>query len=105
MTTYPQPKPAQGKKPTIIMSIEPSDTDAAMNGLHANLSWLLELSNSDPASFSGQEGHLYSALNILQLITSRFSDRVAPLKRPDRQLDATLERVSEAMAVLPEGAA
>ena len=52
---------------------EPSDTDAVLSALKFDTAWLLELSNKDPASFVGREEHLYSILNAMQLVTSRFA--------------------------------
>lgn len=59
--------------PTIIISEEPSDTDAVLSSLAHDCRWLIELSNEQPDSFIGREAELYSAMNALQLITSRFS--------------------------------
>lgn len=58
---------------TIILSEEPSDTDAVLSALKFNATWLLEISNSDPRSFVGREQELYSILNVMQLVTSRFA--------------------------------
>jgi len=57
---------------TIIMSEEPSDTDAVLSSLLFDCNWLIELSNEQPDSFIGREAELYSAMNALQLVTSRF---------------------------------
>ena len=54
-----------------------SDTDAVLSALKFDTTWLLELSNKDPASFIGREEQLYSILNAMQLVTSRFA-KVAP---------------------------
>jgi len=62
--------------PTIILSEEPSDTDAVLSALHHDTTWLLEISNADPKSFIGREQELYSILNAMQLVASRFA-RVA----------------------------
>lgn len=61
------------KSPTVIISEEPSDTDAVLSALKFDTTWLLEISNKDPASFVGREAELYSVLNAMQLVTSRFS--------------------------------
>lgn len=61
---------------TIILSEEPSDTDAVLSALRHDAKWLIELSNADPKSFVGREEELYSIMNALQLVTSRFA-RVA----------------------------
>ncbi len=53
-----------------------TDTDAVLSSLKHDASWLIEISNSDPRSFVGREQELYSILNALQLVTSRFA-RVA----------------------------
>ncbi|MDE5451299.1 hypothetical protein GWE18_00210 [Bradyrhizobium sp. CSA112] len=58
---------------TIILSEEPSDTDAVLSSLRHDATWLLELSNADPRSFVGREQELYSILNVMQLVTSRFA--------------------------------
>jgi hypothetical protein len=58
---------------TIILSEEPSDTDAVLSSLHHDATWLIELSNKDPRSFVGREAELYSIMNALQLVTSRFA--------------------------------
>lgn len=62
--------------PTIIISQEPSDTDAVLSSLHHDTTWLLELSNADPQSFVGREAELYLIMNAMQLVTGRFA-RVA----------------------------
>lgn len=54
-----------------------TDTDAVLASLRHDTKWLLELSNADPASFQGREEELYSVLNAMQLVTSRFAS-VAP---------------------------
>jgi hypothetical protein len=53
-----------------------SDAEAVLTALRFDTKWLLELSNSDPASFVGHEAELYSIMNMVQLVTSRFA-RVA----------------------------
>jgi hypothetical protein len=57
---------------TVIISEEPSDTDAVLSSIKHDMGWLIELSNNDPNSFIGREAELYSAMNALQLVTSRF---------------------------------
>jgi hypothetical protein len=52
---------------------DPSDTDAVLSALKFDTTWLLELSNNDAASFVGREAELYSILNAMQLVTSRFA--------------------------------
>lgn len=58
---------------TIILSEEPSDTDAVLSALNFDAKWLIELSNDYPRSFIGREAELYSIMNALQLVTSRFA--------------------------------
>ncbi len=60
----------------IVLEDDPSDTEAVLSSLAHDAKWLIEISNNDPASFVGREGELYSIMNALQLVTSRFS-RVA----------------------------
>lgn len=54
-----------------------TDTDAVLSSLRHDTKWLLELSNADPASFQGREEELYSIMNAIQFVTSRFAP-VAP---------------------------
>lgn len=72
--------------PTIIMSEEPSDTDAVLSGLLFNVNWLIELSNEQPSSFIGRELELYQAMNALQLVLGRFvRPTIAPVSRSERE--------------------
>jgi len=57
---------------TIIMSEEPSDTDAVLSSLAFDCNWLIELSNEQPESFVGREEELFKAMNVLQFMCSRF---------------------------------
>jgi hypothetical protein len=57
---------------TIIFSQEPSDADAVLSSLKHDTEWLLSISNAEPASLRGREQELYSILNIMQWVASRF---------------------------------
>lgn len=55
------------------MTSDPSDADTVLSALDFDVNWLLELSNANPAQFVGREERLYSIMNRIQLVTSRFA--------------------------------
>ena len=56
-----------------MMTSDPSDADTVLSALDFDVNWLLELSNANPAQFVGREERLYSIMNRIQLVTSRFA--------------------------------
>ena len=62
------PRPDFIQAPTQVTS-----ADNAIAALKFDAHWLLELSNADPASVARRIDELYSIMNIIQLVTSRFA--------------------------------
>ena len=54
-------------------ALNPSDASVVLNALEFDTNWLLELSNADPAQFLDQAERLYSIINRMQLVASRFA--------------------------------
>lgn len=63
------------------MTDEPSYTEVILSNLRHDVKWLLEISNTDPQSFIGREEELYSIMNVVQLVTGRFSKVAPPIRR------------------------
>ncbi|WP_425909020.1 hypothetical protein [Nitrobacter sp. TKz-YC02] len=55
------------------MSDDPSDAETILNALDFDTNWLLEESNKNPLQFFAQAERLYSIMNRMQLVTSRFA--------------------------------
>lgn len=55
------------------MTKNPTDAEAILSALDFDTNWLIEVSNADPLQFIGQEERLYSIMNKIQLVTSRFA--------------------------------
>lgn len=53
-------------------ALHPTDAAVVLSALKFDMHWLLELSNADPTQFSDRAAELYSLMNIMQLVTSRF---------------------------------
>ena len=62
------PRPDFIQAPTQV-----TGADNAIAALKFDAHWLLELSNADPASVARRIDELYSIMNIIQLVTSRFA--------------------------------
>jgi hypothetical protein len=54
-------------------ALNPTDAAVVMSSLKFDVHWLLELSNADPLQFTNRAEELYSLMNVLQLVTSRFA--------------------------------
>lgn len=49
-----------------------TEAQAILSALKHDMHWLLEESNVNPAQFAPHAEQLYSLMNIMQLVTSRF---------------------------------
>lgn len=78
-----------------FMQAEPSDADTVLSALEFDTNWLLELSNVDPTQFVGCEERLYSIMNRMQLVTSRFA-RVCS-DNTDHEYDRDLDVIREVL--------
>jgi hypothetical protein len=54
-------------------ALHPTDAAVVISSLDFDTNWLLELSNADPAQFMDHAERLYSIMNRMQLVTSRFA--------------------------------
>ena len=50
-----------------------TEAQAILSALKHDMHWLLEESNANPAQFTQHAEQLYSLMNIMQLVTSRFA--------------------------------
>lgn len=50
-----------------------TEAQTILSALKHDLHWLLEESNANPAQFAPHADELYSCMNIMQLVTSRFA--------------------------------
>lgn len=73
------------------MTRDPTDAEAILNALDWNANWLIEASNADPLQFLGQEERLYSIMNRMQLVTSRFARVYNDNKYPDPEFERDLD--------------
>jgi hypothetical protein len=65
---------------------DPSDAETILNALDFDTNWLLEESNKNPLQFFAQAERLYSIMNRIQLVTSRFA-RVCNDNKDEFDLD------------------
>jgi hypothetical protein len=76
-------------------ALNPTDAASVLSALEFDTNWLLELSNADPAQFLDHADRLYSIMNRMQLVTSRFA-RVCNDTTPEYERDlAVLREVLE----------
>lgn len=68
------------------MTSDPSDAETILNALDFDTNWLLEESNKNPLQFFAQAERLYSIMNRIQLVTSRFA-RVGNDNKDEFDLD------------------
>lgn len=57
------------------MTKDPTDAETVLNALDFDTNWLIEESNKNPLQFIGHEAWLYSIMNRIQFVVSRY-DRV-----------------------------
>jgi hypothetical protein len=50
-----------------------TEAQAILSALKHDMHWLLEESNANPSQFAPHAEQLYSLMNIMQLVTSRFA--------------------------------
>lgn len=55
------------------MTKDPTEAETILFALDFDTNWLLEESNKNPEQFIGHEEQLYSIMNKLQFVTSRFA--------------------------------
>lgn len=55
------------------MTKNPTDVETVLNALDFDTNWLIEESNRNPLQFMGHEAWLYSIMNRIQFVASRFS--------------------------------
>jgi hypothetical protein len=55
------------------MTDKPLNADTILSALDFDSDWLIEISNADPLQFIGKEDRLYSIMNKIQFVTSRFA--------------------------------
>ena len=55
------------------MTNDPTDAETILSALDFDTNWLLEESNKNPLQFFAHAERLYSIMNRMQFVTSRFA--------------------------------
>ena len=74
------------------MTQDPSDAETILSALDFDTNWLIEESNKNPLQFIGHEAWLYSIMNRIQFVVSRY-DRVYN----DNQMDSRLAALRDGL--------
>ena len=73
------------------MTKDPTDAEAILSSLDHATNWLIETSNKNPLQFLGHEEWLYSIMNRMQFVASRFSRVYNDNKSPDPDYERDLD--------------